>query len=73
MDQEDFFPSFQTWLDVAMEHERRAEQAGVVLIRIRMSIEQFETWTSLSGYSNDGRGRSAFAEAQARKILNIWG
>ena len=73
LDHVDFFPSHKDWLDAAMEHERRAEQAGVVLIRIRMSIEQFETWQALSGYLNDGVGRSAFADERARKILNVWG
>jgi hypothetical protein len=65
----DFFSSHREWLDVAMEHERRAGAAGVILLRMRMRFEDFEQWRQLRSLPNSCETRTAYAEAQAAQLL----
>jgi hypothetical protein len=64
-----FFDSHSEWIDAAMEHERLAEQAGVIIIRIRMHFEDFEAWRLQHGLLNHADTRLQYAELVAQKLL----
>lgn len=64
-----FFDSHCEWIEAAMEHERLAEQAGVIIIRIRMHFEDFEAWRLDRGLLNHADTRLQFAELIAQKLL----
>lgn len=68
-DAEVFFDSHNEWVDAAMEHERLAEQAGVIIIRIRMHFEDFEAWRRERGLLNHADTRLQYAELVAQKLL----
>ena len=69
VDAEDFFPTFREWLEAAICHEREAERRGVPVVRIRMRMQTFAQFSRNSGKTNDGPGRTAFANHQADKFL----
>jgi hypothetical protein len=69
IDPDEFFATYEEWLEVAIEHERQAELAGFVVVRIRVSYNDFMKWCQITNHSNDSQGRSAFAEARAKMIL----
>jgi hypothetical protein len=64
-----FFNSHDEWVDAAMEHERLAEQAGVIIIRIRMHFEDFEAWRLQHGLLNHADTRLQYAELVAQKLM----
>lgn len=68
-DAEIFFASFDQWVDAAMEHERAAEKRGVILFRVRMSIQAFTDWCHRHGFQNDAVGRSTYADQRAAELL----
>ncbi len=70
LDADDFFDSFSQWVQVACEHERRAESNGVPIIRICMRWPEFDRWCQGFGGQNDAAGRSRFADQKANQIVN---
>jgi hypothetical protein len=52
-----------------MEHERLAERAGVIIVRIRMKFEDFEAWRIQHGLLNHADTRLQYAELVAQKLL----
>ncbi len=69
VDRDDFFVTYDAWREAAMEHECQAARRGIVITRIRMDYQAFETWAAAGRYRNDSAGRSAFAEYRALWIL----
>lgn len=68
-DPEDFFDSFDQWLDAATNHQQRAQWNGVMIIRIRMKLNDFNSWIQTSAYKNDGEGRSVYAQQKADALF----
>ncbi|XZE19889.1 hypothetical protein SH449x_005219 [Pirellulaceae bacterium SH449] len=68
-DSDVFFDSHKEWVDAAMEHERLAERAGVIIVRIRMRFEDFEAWRVQHGLLNHADTRLQYAELVAQKLL----
>ncbi len=69
VDPQVFFTTHADWLVAALEHERRAEENGVAIVRIRMDFAAFEAWREIAGAKNDVEGRSSFAIYRAEQIL----
>ena len=69
MDATDFFPTFEEWVTAATCHETEAETRGIPVVRIRMEVQTFSDYCRDSGHTNDGPGRTAFANNQADKFL----
>ena len=64
-----FFDNHDEWVDAAMEHERFAEQAGVIIIRIRMQFNDFEAWRHQHCLRNHADTRLQYAQIVAQKLL----
>lgn len=71
IDADVFFESHDEWVDAAMEHERLAERAGVIIIRIRMHFEDFEAWRNERNLLNHADTRLQYAELVAQKLLGL--
>jgi hypothetical protein len=71
VDRELFFSSHREWIDAAAQHERAAEEHGVVILRICMQYEAFEQWMASKQRLNELDSRSEFAEERA-KDLHAW-
>lgn len=70
-DPQEFFDSFEEWKVAALEHERQAERVGVILLRICMSIDEFQAYCGLAPCHNDQAGRSKFAYYKAEQIIKM--
>ncbi|XZE42946.1 hypothetical protein SH467x_002486 [Pirellulaceae bacterium SH467] len=70
-DPQEFFDSFEEWKVAALEHERQAERVGVILLRIRMSLDEFQSYCVRSYCHNDQSGRSQFAYHKAEQIIKM--
>lgn len=73
LDPEEFFDRFEEWKIAALEHERQAERVGVILIRIRMSLAEFQDYCKSFDCRNDQAGRSRFAYFKAEQIIKMSG
>lgn len=71
VDPEEFFDRFEEWKIAALEHERQAERVGVILLRIRMSLAEFQDYCGRFHCRNDQAGRSQFAFFKAEQIIKM--
>ena len=69
IDREDFFDSYRDWVTAAVEHENRAAENGVPIIRICLDWHEYSEWCTATGHQNDAAGRSEFADAKAVTLL----
>ena len=69
IDRELFFETYETWRQAALEHERQAEQWGVVVLRSRVDYGLFESWLNRFQRVNDQHARSDFAKFRAQQNL----
>jgi hypothetical protein len=64
-----FFETYRQWQAACLEHELRAAEAGVMIVRSRMDFQEFEAWRRSENRQHDDSSRSEFAVFRLRKVL----
>lgn len=64
-----FFDTYQQWVEACLQHELRAAEAGVMIVRSRMDFQEFENWRIAENRESDDSARSEFAIFRLRRVL----
>ncbi|MCA8260837.1 hypothetical protein LGM79_09945 [Burkholderia multivorans] len=61
--------SFLQWKDQAEQIRKRFVREGKVVVQAYIDPDTFSAWCASNGYDVDARGRMAFANAEAYRVV----